>query len=246
MFTYGRILLAIAIFVLGGLSGSMLAEVIRPTNTDMYINPNQGSFPVDSQFKVDVKVKSSIPVNVFSGEINFDSNLLQVKSIDYNTSIADLWAIEPWYKNGEGTIKFAGGTTVSGGFTGDDNLITITFESVESGKVALELVNAHILEHDGLGSEVPLIDTPIDALFSLHMDELMRETVFWKDKSEGTINIIAKNKTTDLSGDGKTSIYDISIFMIDFSTKNMRSDFNNDGDVDRQDLEIILSARNKV
>ncbi len=242
MFSLGRILVGIAIFIIGGFSGSMLATVVTRDSTDMYLEPNEGSFILNTPITVSVKVRSDIPVNVFAGDIFFDESLLRVVKIDYNTSLADIWAVEPWYENGGGTVTFAGGTTRTGGFLGDDTLLTITFESTNVGDASINLMNAHILEHDGLGTAVELEDNPIDAIFTLQTEQIISETVFWKDQSNSVLSISENSKTTDLNGDGKTSLFDLSIFMLDITTQNMRSDFNNDNKVNTVDLNIILGA----
>lgn len=236
--------------VLGGIglviavtSGSMLASVIGEAEAGMYLNPSSGSFKIGEPIEVTLRVQSKIPTNVFAGKLKFNPEYLEVEKIDYNISVADLWAIEPWFKNGDGTLQFAGGSTDSAGFVGDEQLLKITFRSLGKGETALELLDATILKHDGLGTEAEIIDNPIDALFSLETEQLMEKVVFWQDWAAGTIAVEPERAMTDLNNDGKQTTADISIFMVDLVKGNLRSDFNNDGAVNTKDLSIILNHR---
>lgn len=220
-----------------GLSGSMLI----PPETDMRIEPQRGSYLVGDTFKVDVVVSSETPVNVFKGEVRFDTRTLSIKSIDYNTSIADLWAERPWYENGAGTLNFIGGTTHHGGFIGTGNLITITFRTINEGPAAINIENVRILKHDGLGSDTDVAE-PIDAIFTITEAELQEQTVLQKSVIGPTLQVVTERPNTDLNGDGQQSLTDMSIFMRDLATQNNRSDFNRDGKVNTADLSIILDA----
>ena len=86
--------------------GLMILPVSTTTVADMRIEPTNKTVVVDETFDVSIVVESRVPVNVFAGELLFDTNTLEVVSIDYNISIADLWAEEPWYSNGDGTLTF--------------------------------------------------------------------------------------------------------------------------------------------
>ncbi len=233
--------LLIASALAGALSASILVANQDGIPTKISLTPSAGTVPVDTSLMVHVRVSSEIPVNVFQGLIVFDSTRLQVAQIDYNTSIANLWAEEPWYENGDGTISFIGGTTVAGGFVGDGDLITITFKSMRPGAATVALRETRVLEHDGLGTDAT-IATPIDALFTVTPEELARDTVTHSYDEEGPIiDILPSGRSTDLNGDGLHTIADISIFMRHLTSQNVRSDFNGDGLVSTKDLSIILN-----
>ncbi len=211
------------------------------TTTIMRIEPEKGLVLQDDMFTVEVMVEAATPVNVFKGELHFDPTKLQVVSIDYNTSIAELWAERPWYANGEGTINFIGGTTKVGGILGTGALLTVTFESVGLGDAVLSLVDVRILAHDGFGNDVQLV-APLDALFTLEDPRIEEETVSRRAVTPAAIAVVASIPNTDLNGDGKQSLSDISIFIAGFFNRNPRLDFNGDGEVNTTDLSIIMSA----
>lgn len=209
--------------------------------TDIKLEPQRGTVVVGETFPVTVVVSSQEPVNVFQGELVFDESVLQIVSIDYNTSIATLWAERPWYENGEGTLNFIGGTTAPGGFVGTGDLITITFRSIAPGNATISMREARILKHDGLGSDAAL-GLPLDAVFSIETTSPPR-IVVEKTATGPVLTILQQTPSTDLNGDGVHDIFDISIFMSDLATQNKRSDFNLDGGVDLRDLSILRSVR---
>lgn len=209
------------------------------TTTDMYLETDKQVEIVGDTFTVDVMVMSRIPVNVFAGVVEFDPDLLQVASIDYNTSIADLWAEKPWYENGAGTINFAGGSTMPGGFRGTGSLVRITFETTHGGEAKLTLHEPRILIHDGLGTDASL-PASIDTIVSIGTPNLIVQT---NKKMAAPLILKDAPPSTDLNGDNKQTLADVSIFMLHMSTQNPRSDFNQDGTVGIADLSHILALQ---
>jgi hypothetical protein len=238
---YGA-LFASAIVALLSLVGFLVVPETTEPIADMRIEPAQGHVTVGDTFAVDVVVSAQTPVNVFKGQVNFDHTILRVESIDYNTSIADLWAELPWYENGEGTVNFAGGTTQSGGFQSTGSLITITFRAYALGDTSLRLEGARILEHNGLGTDVVLTRS-IDAIFEVEESIIASQTVAAPEASTVQLAVTPERPSTDLSGDGKQTIADVSIFMLHMLSEDLRYDFNADGTVDAKDLSIIMSAQ---
>lgn len=224
---------------------SLVGFVVAPMvsiQADMRIQPPSGQVLLGETFTVDIVVESQIPVNVFKGEVKFDPARLQVDSINYNTSIADLWAEVPWYENGEGTVNFAGGTTQKGGFSGAGSLIQITFRTIGTGDTSLYLEGARILEHNGLGTDLAL-EKPIDAIFAVEESVIASKTVANPPKTITELFVGTTPPSTDLNGDGKQSIADVSIFIRNMFGDDDRFDFNQDGKVDTKDLSILMSAR---
>lgn len=224
---------------------SVIGFLIVPLSTtplaDMHIEPLEGVVRVGETFTVDVMVNASTPVNVFKGEIQFDHEKLSVDSIDYNTSIADLWAERPWYENGEGTLNFIGGTTQKGGFLGKGSLIKISFRSLSPGEALIHVTDARILEHNGLGTDVT-VKEPIDTIFNVTPSSIDAETIARPEPESAAIDVIPESPSTDLNGDGKQTIADVSIFMLGMFGDDPKFDFNQDGEVDTKDLSILMSV----
>jgi hypothetical protein len=233
-------LLASALIGLLTLSGLLLMPITTDTTrTTMSITLPGQTIMVDTEFKMELKVSSQIPVNAFAGVVIFDEDILQVVKIDYNTSIADLWAKEPWHNRGEGTIAFIGGSTMPGGFIGTGALLSVTFKALAVGNTSLTLRDAQILAHDGRGTDVP-IQAPIDNLFTVTSSTPPGLSV---TSNSSTISIITEPVRTDLNADTKTTLADVSIFMLYLSTGDNRADVNQDGKINTSDLSLIMGAR---
>lgn len=218
------------------LSASLLDSLPQ---ADLRLEPPQQLVNVGDEFSVTVVVESDVAVNVFAGDLRFDPEVLRIRSIDYNTSIADLWAERPWYSNGEGTMNFAGGTTQPDGFLGEGNLITITFVTQNTGNGNIVIDSARILQHDGLGTDAVLAPS-IDSIITINEPDT-REVLYTSGPRTSYL-ITKEERSTDLNGDGKQTIADTSIFMTHLATQNERSDFNEDGVVSLADLSILLES----
>ena len=213
------------------------------TQTEFMLTPSTFVSAPGETFTVQIVTTSDTPVNAFKGTVTFNEQVLVVKSINYNTSLADLWAEEPWYKSGAGTIEFAGGTLKAGGFTGTGTLLSITFSARAAGSGNLVLSHTQILMHDGQGTEAVLTDY-IDTLFSVST-EVPIEIIAHEVRSVAEVVVLSKLPTPDLNTDGLVTITDVSLFLLLLSSGNPTADFNADGKVNTADLSILLKAKNR-
>lgn len=233
---------AVAIIAFLSIFGFVAAPPGTQPEAAMRLEPTEKMVTEGDTFEVLVIVESRIPVNVFAGELTFDHDVLYVDSIEYNTSIADIWAERPWYSNGAGTLNFIGGTTQEGGFQGDGILLRITFEAMNTGSGELVLESPHILKHDGIGSAATL-EAPIDAIFTVNDPSVSEQNLTGAQDVRSRYSIVQELPSTDLNGDGKQSLADVSIFMLNVvGAYDPRYDFNGDGKVNMQDLSILLDA----
>jgi hypothetical protein len=213
--------------------GFLALTVAGPSDiATMELTPRAAVVTAGEAFIATVVVDSSVPVNAFTGVVVFDPTALAVTKIDYNTSIADLWAEAPWYKNGAGTIHFAGGTTRSGGFVGRGTIVSITFTAIAPGEAPVMIREAQVLKHDGLGSAVTLT-TPLDSIFTITSSPLLPDNL-------STVTVRDPLKTGDLNQDRVVSMADISIFLMYATTLNQKGDLNDDGRVSTTDLSILV------
>lgn len=234
-----RLLVASVIAGIIGVSSVLVVPKETPSPANIQIEPQRTTYSVGENFTVKITAEAFTPVNVFKGLILFDAKMLQISSIDYNTSLIDLWAVEPWYNNGEGTLSFTGGTTIPGGFTGKDTLLTITFTAKTVGQAALAIQEIRILKHDGLGTD-EMVNKPIDSIFSITDKPLVTINKETSSSQDHIMHVLPTGISTDLNNDGKQSMADISIFMTHLATGNLKSDFNQDGKVGLEDLSIIM------
>lgn len=222
-------------------AGGVMISNFSSREAAMTIDPTSLTALPGETFTISILVSSAIPVNAFTGMVTFDHRVLSVEKIYYNTSIADLWAEEPWFSQGDGTINFTGAATRPGGFTGTGALVIVNFKAVTAGDALLQLHNARILQHDGLGTEVPL-SAPIDTVFTIVPAALHTVT---SNDTNAKVMIAAVFSPTDLNRDGHTTLADISIFMLYLTTFDKRGDVSGDGHVTTTDLSIILDARTR-
>ncbi len=233
------VLMASVLFGFAAFSTALLTN-FSSREAAMTIDPTELTTVPGQTFTISVLVSSALPVNAFTGMVTFDHGVVAVDKIDYNTSIANLWTEEPWFSQGEGTINFTGGTTHPGGFTGTGALVTVTFKALAPGDAKLQLHDARILEHDGLGTDAPLA-IPIDTIFSVATDT-MHTTL-----NVDTITSVTVKPTfapTDLNHDGHITLSDVSIFLLYLATGDTRGDVTGDGHVSVTDFSVLLDARN--
>lgn len=197
------------------------------------LSPSAAVVSTENTVTVDLVVSTDTSVNAFGGTILFDETILAVEKIDYNTSIADLWAKAPWYEKGSGTISFGGGTTKPGGFIGQGILLTITFKAQLPGKASVSVEDIQILEHDGYGTPLTT-DTEIDSILTI-----VPHTTSQEEKS--IVIVRPETVTSDLNGDGNVSILDVSIMLGYLASGDIRGDFNGDNRVSLSDLSNLMS-----
>ncbi|MCA9366496.1 hypothetical protein KC722_02860 [Candidatus Kaiserbacteria bacterium] len=238
--TLGRMLTGAVILAVLGITGSTILKE-EHHESGMFLEPAGGTYGAGEQFEVRIMVRSSVPANVFGGDITFDPDVLAIDGIDYNTSVADLWAVRPWFDNGDGTLNFGGGTTAAGGFTGEAELLRITFRTKALGDANIMLVKPVILKHDGLGTSLS-VDTPIDYIFTVEADSVERLKVAESHDQQGVVHVMAERPDPDLNGDGTVDFKDVSVMMVLITTQELRGDLDGNGKVGLGDLSILLDA----
>ena len=206
------------------------------------LEPQEYTTKEGATFGVDVMVDSEVHTNVFSGELRFNPTILKIVSIDYNTSVADLWAELPWFNNGEGTLNFGGGTTKQGGFTGNAKLLHVEFMTLRDGEGVISLHNARILLHDGSGTDARLKET-VNSIVTIQNIDVPPENIVTQPDTKTDVVVTKNPPSTDLNGDGQQTFSDISKFILNIAGSNPRFDFNLDGEVDGADLKILREMR---
>ena len=237
----GRLLVGSVVLALIGFYTAFVKTDVSTAEMRLVTASTITTFP--NEFTLTVEVESPIPVNAFAGIVEYDAAQVEVVSIDYNTSIADLWVEEPWYSAGAGTISFAGGTTKPGAFSGTGTLLTVTWRPLKTGQVSISLANAEIYIHDGLGTEAAVPET-LDTLFTVESIETRAATVA-SNQDTKSVAVVPEEVNFDLNNDNKVSFADISIFMLNLFGTNLRYDFNQDGAANRTDLDLLLKARDR-
>ena len=120
----------------------------------LYLSPSTGTYLIDSNFSVNVRVNSGGEViNAADGILGFDPGELSVINISKSNSIFTLWTTEPTFSNSEGTISFGGGTPSN--FNGTaGNIITITFKPKVIGTTKVNFSSGSVLAADFKGTNI--------------------------------------------------------------------------------------------
>ena len=174
----------------------------KENQTRLIIEPTTNFITKGDTFTAQLILESDTPVNAVETEINIDPNLLEVTNIAYDDTIIDLWIFEPTYKNDKNTITLAGGMTRPNGFTGQGEILTLTLKAKESGKGSLTLTNSEVLKHDGTGASANA--KIVNADYQIKQPESLIGSIQTEPAPEPS--------KTDLNGDGKFTLADISLF----------------------------------
>lgn len=137
---------AVAMFFLA--CGSVHAATLQINSDSATLSP--GSITMLSV----VLNSEGVAINNAEAKIVFPTDLLEVVSINKNSSIFSLWVEEPVYSNSTGIITLNGGIPAPG-FTGQNGtVISVVFKAKAAGKADLIFSDAAVRANDGLGTDV--------------------------------------------------------------------------------------------
>ena len=112
------------------------------------------SYNVGSTFSLSIFVESpDQAMNAASAAISYPSDKLEVVSLSKSGSIITLWAEEPSFSNGNGTISFEG-VVMNPGYTGTGRLLTVTFRAKAPGQANASFSSGSVLANDGQGTNI--------------------------------------------------------------------------------------------
>ncbi len=185
-------------------------------------------------FSVDVFVSAHVPVNAVELEVSVPPNV-KVTGIDRGQSVITLWTQDPYVQNQ--TVHLSGGTYRKG-FIGEHLIATINAEALTSGIAEFTVRDVLLLAGDGSGTRVTLTDGFDGAkLYIAREDGTFADgEAVGLDAASATVIVV-----TDIDGDGRVTLTDISSFMAAWSSRNRVYDFNGDGRMTFRDFGIILS-----
>ncbi len=93
-------------------------------------------------------------INNAESVISFPPSLLQVVSIDKNSSIFPLWVVTPSYSNDTGRFSFNGGIPSVGFIGSNGTIISINFKAIKEGAVSIPFLAGAVRKNDGLGTDI--------------------------------------------------------------------------------------------
>ncbi len=203
-----------------------LAAVVSDNSSYITIETPNHPVTTGQVFFITVKITAHTPVNAIDIALSYPENNLEIKSIDTGTSVITLWAEEP--KAERGIITLRGGT-FKRGFLGEHTVARIRVVAKEGGLAYVRTSEARLVAGDGLGSDVAVRKTGGAAEVTVTGES---STLV----ATGEVTIV-----TDIDGDGKVDIRDISAFMAAWFTREKTFDFNGDGRMTIRDFSILLA-----
>lgn len=182
------------------------------------------------RFLLDVYAYAHVPVNAVDITLGFDESAVEVLGVDRGQSVLTIWTEEPIIEKDKIIMR---GGTFRKGFVGEHKIATIELEAKQSGQS--EFIAAHVvlLAGDGKGTPVKIAESNNSKL-----------ELYIYDENTDPANIAVQvdfSIVTDIDGDGKVTLTDLSSFIGAWSNKSKVYDFNDDGKMSFKDFSIILA-----
>ncbi|MBY0310026.1 cohesin domain-containing protein [Patescibacteria group bacterium] len=197
------------------------------------IAPSTTTLASGERFSVGIYVNAHEPVNAVDISLSFSDHAVEIIGIDRGESVITLWTEEPAVKNGVITLR---GGTFQRGFRGEHLIATVNMKAKQAGQAEFSIGSLNLLAGDGKGTPV-LTGKP---------EQSKANILVMEEGNEGgdIANISADIRlhlVTDIDGDGRVSLKDISAFLGAWHGRTAVYDFNNDGRMTFKDFAIILS-----
>ena len=205
-----------------------IANVLSGNASFVTIETESPNVQQGEEFFIHVSVTAHVPINAVDLVIDYPENKIVIDSIDTGTSVITLWTEEPHVE--DGTVHLRGGTFRKG-FIGEHTIARIKAHATESGEARISVRDTEFIAGDGLGTEIEAEESSEKNIAKVYVsgeDGLI----------SGEVEITF---VTDIDGDGKIDLQDISAFMAAWFTKDKVYDFNGDGRMTLKDFSIILA-----
>ena len=168
-----HIFLAI-VFIAPFFSSTVFAQE-KPLDTtldkpEVYFNLANNNVAPNSEFIVDVLVKSPKPINAIGLEISYPVKSLELLQVNNNQSIIDIWRGNPLV-SANGIIKIEGG--LSKPFFGSGgNVISFRFKAKDIAIASLVFEDVAMYYADGLGTRAQTIHPPANITISFDAPQI--------------------------------------------------------------------------
>lgn len=132
------------------------------------------------------------PINALAGSVVLPAANMKVKEIRNGNSLISFWVDSPAFNSNR--VSFFG--IIPGGYQGmGGEILTLIVEAEAEGKFKINMDQARVLQHDGLGTEAKVAITPLEVMVAR---EGVSETVPTDTlPPEEFIPVVASDPTTD-------------------------------------------------
>jgi len=135
-----------ALFILGLVNSVNAAK--------LYFISEAENFGVGDEFYVDLKVDTEdVDINAAEVQVLFQNNILELLSVEKDSSIFNFWLEGPNISNEDGKVDFIGGTS-KGVFGSSLQILRLNFRANGSGITEITAVDTVVTASDGKGTNV--------------------------------------------------------------------------------------------
>lgn len=182
------------------------------------------------QFSLDVYAFAHVPVNAVDITLHFDKDSVKVLGVDKGQSVLTIWTEDPIIEEDKVILR---GGTFRKGFVNEHRIATINLEAKKTGLSSVSATDVMLLAGDGEGTPVTVAEAT-DSSVNLY--------IYDENTDPGSIGVdVEVNIVSDIDGDGKVTLKDVSAFMSAWHNKSKVFDFNGDGKMTFKDFSIILA-----
>ena len=207
-----------------------VANVASTQSSYIRLESSATTIEAGEMFTLHVYARAHVPVNAVDITLNFDTNAVEVVQVDRGQSVLTIWTEEPVVRSNKVTLS---GGTYRKGFIGEHEIASIDLRALNTGLGTFEAKDVVLLAGDGSGTPVKMSKSPDSSVsFFVYDENTDPETI--------AVNVRVKI-VTDINGDGKVTLADISAFMGAWGSKETTYDFNSDGKMTFRDFSIILA-----
>jgi hypothetical protein len=203
------------------------ATVVTKSKSFITIEVEPATVKKDELFFVNVTATAHVPVNAIDITVRYPESQMKVSGIDTGESVITLWTKEPYARNG---IVYLTGGTFRKGFIGKHLIARIRMTATEAGTARVSADSARFIAGDGKGTEVAVADSGNNSV-RMYISNTDGSIV-----GKASVFII-----TDIDGNGRVDLRDISAFMAAWFNKSHIFDFNGDGRMTFRDFSILLA-----
>lgn len=211
---------------------AVLGAAIITSEEVSYVRLEASATTVEAgqRFWLDVYAYAHVPVNAVDITLQFDPSAVKIVGVDTGQSVLTIWTQEPRVE--DDTVLLQGGTFRKG-FLREHKIATVELQAKQTGQSTFTAADVVLLAGDGAGTAVAVAD-PQSAQASFY--------IYDENTDPSSIGVaVSVNILTDIDGDGKVTLRDVSAFMSAWHDKTTLFDFNGDGRMTFRDFSIILA-----
>lgn len=206
------------------------AVVTNSQTSHVRLQASQSTVEEGGRFSIDVYAYAHKPVNAVDITIQFDDDSVRVLEVDRGQSVLTIWTEDPIIEDDRVILR---GGTFRKGFLGEHKVATLDLQARSVGQKNFSISDAVMLAGDGSGTPVAVSEVN-DSALNLYIYDANADP-----ESIGVA--VAVSIVTDINGDGKVTLTDISTFMSAWHNNSVAYDFNGDGRMTFRDFSILLA-----